>query len=69
MDCIDNLQGAINNVGYIISKDHGMCLKQYGKGERPYPQDCRPDLGKTNELDAYGFSRYQKFIRTFIWYI
>ena len=63
------LQGAIKNVDNIFSKDHGACLKKYGKVKSPYPQYYRPKLDITNELDAYGISRYHKFIGTPIWSI
>ena len=53
----------------IFSKYHGECLKQYDNGKSPYPQYYRPKLDITNELDAYGISRYQKIIGTLIWVI
>ena len=53
------------NVEGVLSKDHGVCLKQYGKGKRPYPQDYSPKLDITNKLDVDGIIRYQKFIGTF----
>ena len=34
MNCVDYLQGAINNVDDILSKDHRECIKYYGKGEK-----------------------------------
>ena len=39
MHYVDVLKGDIKNVEDIISKDHGACLKQYGKGKKPYPWD------------------------------
>ena len=63
------LKGAIKNVDDIISKNHGVCIKQYGNGKRPYPQDYMPELDIMNELDAYGISRYHKFIGMLRWEI
>ena len=53
----------------ILSKDHGAYIKQYVKGNMPYPQNNRPKVDITNELDADGIIIYQKFIGTFIWVI
>ena len=62
MHCVYYLQGDINNMEDILSKYYGACLKQYGKGKRPHPQDYRPKLDITNELYADGIIRYQQFI-------
>ena len=59
---VDNLQGYIKTVEYILSKDNEACLKQYVKGKRPYPQYYRPELYIINELDIYGIIRYHQFI-------
>ena len=64
MQIVDDLNLDINNVEDILSNDHGVCLKQYGKGKRPFPQYYRPELDITNKLDADGIIRYQKFIGT-----
>ena len=64
MQIVDDLHLDINNVEDILSNDHGVCLKQYGKGKRPCPQYYRPEQDITNKLDADGIIRYQKFIGT-----
>ena len=62
--CVDFIQEDVKNVEDILSKDHGAYIKQYGKGNMPYPQNNRPKVDITNELDEDGISRYQKFVGT-----
>ena len=69
MNCVDYLQGDINNIEDIFSKDHEVCIKQYGKGKGPYPHDYMHELNIANKLDAYCISRYQQFIGTLRWAI
>ena len=52
MYCLDYLQADIRNVDDILTKDHGDCLKQRGRGNMPYPQDYMLKLYITNELDG-----------------
>ena len=46
----------------ILSNYHWVCVKHYCKGKRPYPQDYRPEMDITNELDADSTNRYQNFV-------
>ena len=69
MNFVDYLQRDIKNVEDIFTKDHGACLKQYGKGERPHPQDYKHKLDTKNGIDAYGISRYQTSTGALRWAI
>ena len=62
MHCVYFIQGDIKNIEDVLSKYHEMCIKKYGKGGSPHPQDYRPEMDITHELDSYGIIRYQKFI-------
>ena len=69
MRCLDCLQGDIKNVDDILSRYHGVCIKNRVRRRGHNPQDYRPELDITNELDVDGSIRYHQFIRTLIWVI
>ena len=56
--CVDYLQGDIQNMEDILSKDDGDVLKKYSKGKSPHSNYYRSEVDIANELDAYGIIRY-----------
>ncbi len=54
----DYLKGAIKGIDDELQSEYNRCLKQYGKGSRPFPQSYHPELDVTRELDSDGISKY-----------
>ena len=65
----DYLKGAIKGIDDELQSEYNRCLKQYGKGSRPFPQSYHPELDVTRELDSDGISKYQQLIGTLRWAI
>lgn len=68
MTCVDYLKGTIEEVNKTLHES-GTALKNFGKGERPYPSSYRPELDVSRELDDRMTNRYQQYIGILRWSI
>ena len=68
MTCVDYLRGAIEGVNNTL-QESGTALKNFGKGERPYPSSYKPELDTTPELNEKLANRYQQYIGILRWSI